>query len=66
LQTTSFANRQLDPVFQLVETPIFIPEVCKASLAAIPFTDTDDYWLASAVDYFESCRVELAGPSPPP
>jgi hypothetical protein len=37
LQTTSFANRQRDPAFQMSETPIFTPEFCKAFLAAIRF-----------------------------
>jgi len=36
-QTTSFANRQPDPAFQVSGTPIFTPDVCKASLAAICF-----------------------------
>ena len=34
---TSFANRQPDPAFQVSETPIFTPDVCKASLSAIRF-----------------------------
>jgi hypothetical protein len=37
LQTTSFANRQTDPAFQMSETAIFTPDICKASLAAIRF-----------------------------
>ena len=37
LQTTSFANHQPDPAFQLSETAIFTPDFCKASLAAIRF-----------------------------
>jgi len=36
-QTTSFANRQPDPAFQVSGTPIFTPDVCKASLSAIRF-----------------------------
>jgi hypothetical protein len=34
---TSFANRQPDPTFQVSETAIFIPDLCKAPLAAIRF-----------------------------
>jgi hypothetical protein len=37
LQTTSFANRQPDPAFQVPETAIFTPDFYKASLAAIRF-----------------------------
>ena len=37
LQKTSFANRQPDPAFQVSGTPIFTPDVCKASLSAIRF-----------------------------
>ena len=37
LQKTSFANRQPDPAFQVSGTPIFTPDVCKASLAAFCF-----------------------------
>ena len=35
-QTTSFANRQPDPVFQVSETPNFTPDLCKASLTPRP------------------------------
>jgi hypothetical protein len=38
LQKTSFANRQPDPAFQVSEIPIFTPDLCKASLAAIRLT----------------------------
>jgi hypothetical protein len=36
---TSFANSQPGPAFQVSETPIFTPDICKgkASLAAIRF-----------------------------
>jgi hypothetical protein len=37
LQTTSFANRQPDQAFQVSISPIFTPEFCKVSLAAIRF-----------------------------
>jgi hypothetical protein len=37
---TAFANHQLDPAFQVSEISIFTPDICKASLAAIRFTDT--------------------------
>jgi hypothetical protein len=37
LQTTSFAKRQPGPAFQVLETIIFAPDLCKASLAAIRF-----------------------------
>jgi hypothetical protein len=37
LQTTSFANRQPDPAFWMLETVISIPDFCKASLAVIRF-----------------------------
>jgi hypothetical protein len=30
LQKTSFANRQPDPAFQVSETAIFTPDICKA------------------------------------
>jgi len=29
LQTTSFANRQPDPAFQALETPVFTSDLCK-------------------------------------
>jgi len=34
---TSFANCPPDPAFQVSETPIFTPDLCKVSLAAISF-----------------------------
>jgi hypothetical protein len=34
---TSFANRQPYSAFQVSETPIFTPDLCKASLATIRF-----------------------------
>jgi hypothetical protein len=37
LQTTSFANRQPVTAFQVLETPIFGPDLCKAALATIRF-----------------------------
>jgi hypothetical protein len=37
LQTTSFANCPPDPAFQVSETAIFTPDLCKASLATIRF-----------------------------
>jgi len=37
LQKTSFANRQPVTAFQVLETPIFSPDLCKAALATIRF-----------------------------
>jgi len=37
LHKTSFANRRPDPAFQVSENPIFTPDLCKGSLAAISF-----------------------------
>ena len=37
LQKTSFANRRPYPAFQVSETPIFTPHLCKGSLVAVRF-----------------------------
>jgi hypothetical protein len=34
---TSFANCPPDPAFQVSKTPVFTPDICKVSLAAIWF-----------------------------
>ena len=36
LQTISFANRQPDPAFQALETPVFTSDLCKER-ETIPF-----------------------------
>jgi hypothetical protein len=37
LQKTSFANHRPYPAFQVSETPIFNPDLCKGSLVAVRF-----------------------------